>query len=140
MSRGMWTKQYTSSGVPFFYNSTLNKSLWKPPVSEGGCVVHEAEYLKKPATTIENQEISLTQPQTQENNEINSGYNFQNPIPIPPIPPPIDHPSTNALQIQSTFEQPKQLNPNDEIAERLLQVTFLFAFPSSCPHRLLQVK
>jgi hypothetical protein len=153
MSRGMWTKQYTSSGVPFFYNSTLNKSLWQLPSNEGGYVVHEAENLKKPTIVTGNAEFSFsTQPQIQENHQANIPFdNLQIPAPHPSISltPPIfpNDPvvagtlplGTYGFQMQSTFEQPKQLNPNDEIAERLLQVTPLFLLPSHSL-RLSQVK
>ncbi len=38
----MWTKQLTAEGKPFYYNSSLNKSLWTPPPD---AIVHEAENL-----------------------------------------------------------------------------------------------
>jgi hypothetical protein len=54
--KGMWTKVYAESGVPFYYNSTLNKSAWKPPFDG---VIHEAENLKvpQPAPVLEVGEI-----------------------------------------------------------------------------------
>ena len=43
MSKGMWTKNMTADGVVFYYNSTLNKSAWKPPAD---AIIHEAPNLK----------------------------------------------------------------------------------------------
>lgn len=42
MSHGMWTKQFTAEGIAYFYNSSLNQSVWQPP-DDG--VVHIAPYL-----------------------------------------------------------------------------------------------
>ncbi|CAE7784862.1 unnamed protein product, partial [Symbiodinium microadriaticum] len=44
--KGMWTKRFSSNGMPFYYNSTLNKSCWKPPPD---AIVLEAENLKRPS-------------------------------------------------------------------------------------------
>lgn len=103
-------------------------------------------------------QVPQAQPPTQENNEINiTEHNFNIPTPSPPLPIPMtpsipmcDYtippsamtaPAMNPYQIQSTFEQPKQLNPNDEIAERLLQVTNLSSLLVNSPFlRLWQVK
>mmetsp|Transcript_5517 Transcript_5517/g.5695 ORF Transcript_5517/g.5695 Transcript_5517/m.5695 type:complete len:198 (+) Transcript_5517:164-757(+) len=45
MSKGMWTKQFTEDEKVFYYNATLMKSVWSPPVD---AVIHEAENLKPP--------------------------------------------------------------------------------------------
>ena len=45
----MWTKRYTSEGVPFFYNATLLKSEWKPPLNS---ITHEAENLQIPKKEV----------------------------------------------------------------------------------------
>ena len=42
MSQGMWTKQLTAEGLAFFYNSSLDQSVWHPPEDR---VVHIAPYL-----------------------------------------------------------------------------------------------
>lgn len=42
MSQGMWTKHFTAEGLVFFYNASLNQSVWHPP--ENG-IVHIAPYL-----------------------------------------------------------------------------------------------
>ena len=42
--QGMWTRQFTPDGTPFYFNATLNKSLWKPPPN---AVVLESEKLKE---------------------------------------------------------------------------------------------
>ncbi len=44
MSKGMWTKQFTSSGKAFYYNSTQNLSVWQPPSDS---VIHEASHAGK---------------------------------------------------------------------------------------------
>lgn len=41
----MWTKQFTAEGLAYFYNSSLNQSVWHPP--ENG-VVHVAPYATYP--------------------------------------------------------------------------------------------
>eukprot|EP01036_Dinobryon_divergens_P045690 gene45690-61080_t len=41
----MWAKQFTIDGKVFYYNATLSKSAWRPPLD---AVVHEAENLKPP--------------------------------------------------------------------------------------------
>jgi hypothetical protein len=41
----MWTKRYTPDGSVFYYNATLNKSEWKPPLNS---IIHEADYLQIP--------------------------------------------------------------------------------------------
>jgi hypothetical protein len=82
MSRGMWTKQHTAAGIPFYFNATQNKSLWKPPPTD---LIHEAEYLK----------IPKTQPQLDaaENFERNDYETRPLPIelsiPVPPQPIPV---------------------------------------------------
>ena len=43
MSKGMYTKNITPDGTVFFFNATLNKSVWKPPAD---ATVHEAPNLK----------------------------------------------------------------------------------------------
>ena len=43
---GIWTKQFTLEGKEFWYNVTLGKSCWHPPIDS---VTHEAEQLKNPA-------------------------------------------------------------------------------------------
>ena len=40
--KGMWTKQLTNEGKIFYYNSSLNKSLWTAPLD---AILHEAENL-----------------------------------------------------------------------------------------------
>lgn len=42
--QGMWTRQFTPEGVPFYFNATLNKSLWKAPPNS---VVLESDRLKE---------------------------------------------------------------------------------------------
>ncbi len=41
----MWTKQFTSEGLAYFYNSSLNQSVWHPP--DNG-VVHVAPFATYP--------------------------------------------------------------------------------------------
>lgn len=48
--KGMWTKQFTSEGRQFYYNSTLNKSVWHTPAHPA--VIHEAENAGKPKESL----------------------------------------------------------------------------------------
>jgi hypothetical protein len=83
MSRGMWTKQYTSNGTPFYYNATLGRSVWKPP-PDG--IVHEAECLKKPGETPQTESDITPQPTAQP-------QPFAVPVPVyVPVPVPIAQP------------------------------------------------
>jgi hypothetical protein len=41
----MWTKQYSSTGKVFYYNSSQNLSMWHAPIDS---VVHEALHIKSP--------------------------------------------------------------------------------------------
>ena len=43
MTQGMWTKHYTAEGLVYFYNASLNQSVWHPP--DNG-IIHIAPYLE----------------------------------------------------------------------------------------------
>ena len=45
MSKGMWTKQIAPNGNTFYFNASLNKSVWNRP-TDATVVVHEAVNLK----------------------------------------------------------------------------------------------
>lgn len=45
MSRGMWTKHFTSDGKQFYYNATKNISMWNYPPDS---IIHEAPNAKPP--------------------------------------------------------------------------------------------
>lgn len=44
---GMWTKQLTSDGRAYYYNSAQNRSLWAPP-NDPSAIIHEAPFLQAP--------------------------------------------------------------------------------------------
>lgn len=87
MSKGMWCKQVkesclvrsnynmaqlTDSGDIFYYNSTLNKSVWKAPPDT---IIFQAQNLKRPRDI---QKLDVE-------NFINDVINSDNPIPQSPI-------------------------------------------------------
>jgi len=44
MSRGIWTKCWTTDGSQtFYYNAAKNQSVWQPPLD---AIIHEAIHLK----------------------------------------------------------------------------------------------
>ena len=51
MSKGMYTKNQMADGTVFYFNASLNKSVWKPPADS---IIHEASNLKviQPEETV----------------------------------------------------------------------------------------
>jgi hypothetical protein len=85
MSKGMWCKQFTSDGEVFYYNATINKSLWKPP-QDG--IVFEAENLKRrrsnsvdyEAPAQDSASVHLEGPQNDNNKYQEPNSNHNGPI------------------------------------------------------------
>ena len=57
MAQGMWTKRYTPEGTAFYYNSTLNKSEWNPPLNG---ITHNAEKLQIPREGEQQKRFTLS--------------------------------------------------------------------------------
>lgn len=44
---GMYTKHFSQDGKVYYYNASLNKSVWSPPTDNPQIIVHEAPNLEK---------------------------------------------------------------------------------------------
>ena len=76
--KGMFTKNISIDGSVFYFNSSQNKSLWKPPAD---AIIHEAANLKQ-----------LQETDTQNQKNIEAMHEFANTLESGEIPPDSDLP------------------------------------------------